>query len=83
MPSTEPPTIEHRPKPPIDKVIGGIGAIVVAVGLIWGLDWIEETLPYAGFIAICVAALCGLLLIGFLVDRRASARKAGRKSGRS
>lgn len=25
----KPPIIEHRPNPPIDKVIGGIGAIVI------------------------------------------------------
>lgn len=80
---TEPPTIEHHPKPPIDKVIGAIGAVVVAGCLIWALTWVEENLSYGWFLTAGAAVPIACLLIAFLVDRRGAARKTDRKSGRS
>lgn len=76
-------TIEHRPKPPIDKVIGGAGGIVVAIGIIWGLTWIDNSLGYMWFFTTVGVGALALLLIASLVDRRRAARKAGRPSDRS
>src|SRR5690606_31798437 len=79
----EPPTIEHRPKPPIDKVIGVLGAIVLAIGAIWGLDLIKGAYGYGTFFLTAFAAAAALLLLGRLLDKRSLARKEGQKSGRS
>lgn len=80
---SKPPTIEHRPKPPIDKIIGAIGAVIVCGALAWWLRSLKETWELPQFLMLCGGIIVCLLAFAYWWDRRDAARKEGRKSGRS
>lgn len=79
----DPKIIEHHPKPPIDKVIGTIGALIVCGALAWWLRGLKATWELPQFLMLCGGIIVCLLAFAYWWDRRAAARKANRQSGRS
>lgn len=75
--------IEHRPKPPIDKVIGVIGAVVIMASIAWWWRGIGDQHGLIALAAVVVPFIAACLLLAAWMDRRRAARKAGQKSSRS
>lgn len=76
---TKPPTIDHRPKPPIDKVIGVIGAVVFVILLGWLLRKVDANYGLGALAAVVIPFIAICLILAAWLDRRASARKEAQR----